>query len=143
MAAASIIRDGARIVSLLPSQMAALRATERFVGVSGGLGCGKSRGIGYVVDMFARENCGLQHLIISKSSKQLNDFLMPEVEAALMDLGTPFRYRDGNKLIVMLGGRETTFHLLVANNKHTATGRAATWQPPSTTSSTPSTRTTR
>lgn len=104
-------------VDLLPHQIQFFKSRKRFVALCGGFGCGKSYGLGAKAYALAVENAGHQGALISRSSKQLWDFLLPEVETFLKKVGAPYKYRDGNKLVLDWGNSvESVIHLLSAEN---------------------------
>jgi hypothetical protein len=108
---------GAISLDLLPSQVAVLESTKRFVAVSGGLGCGKSFGLGVKAFQLATMWYGEQGFLVSKTHKQLFDFLMPEIRKVFNVLAPGhWEMKGGNKIILDYGGQSSTIHLLLANN---------------------------
>ena len=104
-------------VSLLSHQVKFFKSSKRFVALCGGFGCGKSFALGAKAYALAMINAGFQGALISRSSKQLWDFLIPEVEKFFIKVGAPYRFKDGNKLIVDWGnGKESIIHLLSTEN---------------------------
>jgi hypothetical protein len=110
--------ESTRSIKLLPHQIKFLQSRKPFVALCGGLGCGKSYGIGGKSYQLASENWGMQGAIISRSSKQLYDFLMPEVETFWRRIGAQYDWQDGNKLILgPKNGTHSTVHLLTTENE--------------------------
>lgn len=104
-------------VELLPHQIGFLKSSKRFVALCGGFGCGKSYALGAKAYMLASTNAGFNGALISRSSKQLHDFLIPEVEKFFRLVGAPYKFKDGNKLILNWGESESIIHLLTTENE--------------------------
>lgn len=107
------------VINLLPHQVKFVKNTKRYVALVGGLGCGKSYGIAAKAHDLACKNNGHDGALISRSSKQLYDFLLPEVKKyftiALGVEGGLWRMKDGDKIVINWA-KPTTIHLLVATN---------------------------
>jgi hypothetical protein len=103
-------------VNLLPHQIKFVQSKKRYVALVGGLGCGKSFGIGAKAHQLATINAGFDGALISRSSKQLHDFLLPEVKKYFDLTKTPYTMKDGDKIVIKWGGKTTNIHLLVATN---------------------------
>jgi len=108
-------------IKLLPHQVSFLRSDKRFVALVGGFGCGKSYGLAAKAFDSASKNPGFDGALISRSSRQLHDFLLPEVKSYLTkvlgpeDSGT-WKMKDGDKIVINWSPKCTVIHLLVASN---------------------------
>jgi hypothetical protein len=103
-------------VSILPHQLQFLQSTKRYVALCGGFGCGKSWALCMKAWQLASVNAGFDGMLISRSSKQLYDFLMPEMVRTLTMVRAPWSMRDGNKLILDWGQSKSVIHLLTTEN---------------------------
>lgn len=93
-----------------------MMSQKRFVSLVGGFGCGKSYACGAKAYMLASINHGYDGAIISRSSKQLRDFLVPEVEKFFRTVQAPYSFKDGNKIIIDWGADKSVIHLLTTEN---------------------------
>jgi hypothetical protein len=103
-------------VSILPHQLQFLQSTKRYVALCGGFGCGKSWALCMKAWQLASVNAGFDGMLISRYSKQLHDFLMPEMVRTLTMVNAPWSMRDGNKLILDWGHCRSVIHLLTTEN---------------------------
>jgi len=107
----------APVIELLPHQVRALDCMVQFFLLVGGFGCGKSYGLGAKAHQLASVNYGHDGAIISRSHRQLKDFLLPEVEKYWQAAGASYKFKDGNKLLLTYGGTPSTVHLLSTENE--------------------------
>jgi hypothetical protein len=103
-------------ISLLKHQVTFLQSTKRFVALVGGFGCGKSYACGAKAYALASVNHGYDGALISRSSKQLRDFLIPEVEKFFRTVNANYTFKDGNKIIIDWGADKSVIHLLTTEN---------------------------
>lgn len=104
-----------------------LQSRKRFVALTGGLGAGKSFGLAVKSYQLQSINAGFEGLLISRSHKQLYDFLLPQVFKVLKEHRAQYRVKDGNKIIIENGkflnadgtvnDGVSTIHLLSSMNK--------------------------
>jgi hypothetical protein len=103
-------------VPLLPHQIKFLQSQKRYVALCGGFGCGKSYALGVKAHQLAAINNGFDGALISRSSKQLYDFLLPEVQKYFNKVNAPWGMKDGNKIILDWGANKSVIHLLTTEN---------------------------
>ncbi len=118
-------------VELLKHQAEFMGATERFVALVGGFGCGKSRAIGYKAFMLSYINRGFDGMLVSRSGEQLHKLLI-EVEAAFSDCGLiqmslqefrstnrPMTYTNfgGRRYIINYGDKASNIYLSTTENE--------------------------
>lgn len=103
-------------IELLVHQVKFVQSQKRFVALVGGFGSGKSYACGAKAYMLANINHGFEGAIISRSSKQLRDFLIPEVEKFLRSVQCQYAFKDGNKIVIDWGADKSVIHLLTTEN---------------------------
>lgn len=103
-------------VELITHQVKFLKSQKRFVALCGGFGCGKSYALAAKLYALASVNHGYSGALISRTSKQLNDFLLPEVHKFFKLVGVNYKMKDGNKIVINWGNDETVIHLLTTEN---------------------------
>jgi hypothetical protein len=103
-------------VDVLKHQAEFLQASERFVCLTGGFGCGKSFGIGLKAWNLARINAGFDGMLVSRTATQLRK-LCSEVETVFNKMGVKWRRRGTDEYLLDFGTKEpTTIYLGTTEN---------------------------
>lgn len=94
-------------IDILVHQAAFMQATERYVALVGGFGCGKSFGVGLKVWNLARVNAGFDGMLVSRSATQLRK-LCGEVETVFNQMGVSWRKKGFDEYHLDFGTKNST-----------------------------------
>lgn len=100
----------------LPHQAEFATASERYVALTGGFGCGKSFGVGLKVLNLARINAGFDGMLVSRSAPQLRK-LCTEVETVFNAAKVRWRKKGFDEYHVTFGSATTVIYLGTTENR--------------------------